>query len=399
MYTNPVDCTQQFKFCGNPFRIDMYKGCDFGCLYCFANSKQMKNAGGFDEADITDLEKLFKKALETTDESKDTNVELIRQRVPLHLGGNSDPFQEREWEHGLTYKLIELTKKYDYPMTMSTKAAHIPDKYFDVLDPKLHGIQSSIMGWTDEYIRKYETDTPTAKERADFSKMLHAKGFWTAIRIQPLIDIDEAMQLVEYMGEDVSYMTVEHLKIPKDNKSIADIFSDVYMDSQFYIPKHGGRNYEIIPPIKEENFKRVAELANKNGVKIGCGDNDLHHLTQSRCCCGIDTIPGGAYDNFLKYNLTYFLTGEYDLEKIWKPKCSYAFAFNSTQQKRNPGLKSLEDWVKYYIGKNNHLVYASGKTRILSDLVPGLAIQNTLFAKKPIAVTAISEDDFEEYEE
>ena len=32
----------QFKFCGNPFRIDTYRNCDFGCKYCFANARQGK---------------------------------------------------------------------------------------------------------------------------------------------------------------------------------------------------------------------------------------------------------------------------------------------------------------------------------------------------------------------
>ena len=32
----------QFKMCGNPFRIDTYRGCSFGCRYCFANSRNGK---------------------------------------------------------------------------------------------------------------------------------------------------------------------------------------------------------------------------------------------------------------------------------------------------------------------------------------------------------------------
>ena len=40
LYKNPICITQQFRFCGNPFRIDMYRGCDFGCQYCFANARQ-----------------------------------------------------------------------------------------------------------------------------------------------------------------------------------------------------------------------------------------------------------------------------------------------------------------------------------------------------------------------
>ena len=39
LYKYPMALTQQFKHCGNPFRIDTCKGCDFGCKYCFANNR------------------------------------------------------------------------------------------------------------------------------------------------------------------------------------------------------------------------------------------------------------------------------------------------------------------------------------------------------------------------
>lgn len=389
-----MNVTQQFKFCGNPFRVDMYKGCNFGCLYCFANSKQWKNSTGWDEADITDIEKLFKKAFETDDNVKDANIELLRHKVPLHLGGNSDPFQGREWEKHLTYKMIELTNKYQYPMTISTKTAHLPEEYLEILDPKLHGIQVSIMGWEDDFIRKYEVNTPTAKERVEFVRLLHNRGIWTSIRIQPLINLDEALKVVNAIKGDVNYITVEHLKIPTDNKEIANLFAKNYLETDYYIPKHGGRNWEVIPPTKEANFKKIAEVANGYGVKVGCGDNDLHHLTQSRCCCGIDTIPGGAFNNFLKFNLTYLTTGDYDLSKIWKPKSDVSGAFNSKQQHRTPDLKTMEDWTRRYINRHNHLVYASGKTKILRDLFPGMAVQKTLFSKK----TVPQDDEYEDIE-
>ena len=133
-YSSPIGMTQQFRFCGNPFRIDMYKSCDFGCKYCFANSSQAKGHNdGFAVAKFKHLESLFKKALETDEESKNVTIELLRHRVPLHCGGMSDPFQKREFEYELTYKLIQLSNKYNYPICFSTKQCDLPDKYFEIL--------------------------------------------------------------------------------------------------------------------------------------------------------------------------------------------------------------------------------------------------------------------------
>ena len=37
-YSKPLGLTSQFRFCGNPFRLDFYKFCSFGCKYCFARN-------------------------------------------------------------------------------------------------------------------------------------------------------------------------------------------------------------------------------------------------------------------------------------------------------------------------------------------------------------------------
>lgn len=158
----------------------------FGCKYCFANSKirpEYMDCNRMKCARFKDVEKLFIKAFEDKCETKDITIELLRHKVPLHCGGMSDPFQSREFEYKLTYKLIELSNRYQYPIIFSTKACYLPDSYFKILDPKIHAFQISIMGLDDDYIRKYETNTPTAYERVEFLKKLRQMGFWCSIRI------------------------------------------------------------------------------------------------------------------------------------------------------------------------------------------------------------------------
>ena len=363
IYSFPVMMTQQFRFCPNPFRVDLYKGCDFGCLYCFANSNQSAGHDGFAVAKIKTIENLFKKAFESTKESSENiNVELLRHRVPLHCGGMSDPFQTREWNLHLTKQLIELSNKYEYPISFSTKTAHLPEEYFQLLDPKLHAFQVSIMGWDEEYIKKYEKNTPTAQERLAFVKKLRDKGFWCSIRIQPCIDIEQAKKLVIAAGTIPSYITVEHLKIPNDNAEVKALFREEYQGSKFYKSTNNMRNIEMYPTVKMENIRILKEIANSNGVLIGVGDNDLHHLSQSRCCCGID-LAGEAFQNYLKYNLTYMITGESEPSELWCPQCNCREIFNSQVHK---GEKEIDykQMVNEYLTKNEELVSNSEYSEI-----------------------------------
>lgn len=326
-YKNPICITQQFRFCGNPFRIDMYRGCDFGCNYCFANARQGNFKVEWQSADINKIEKMFYKAFETDIEYKNINIELLRNRVPLHCGGMSDPFQYREFNEKLTLQLIKLSSKYNYPICFSTKCANLPEEYFKYLRNDIHTFQISIIGVSDDFIRKYESNTPTAIERIQFCKLLKEKGFWVSCRIQPLIDIKEAESLIKELDGVVDYFTVEHLKIPVDNKHIRSLFEPI--DKNLYKRTSSLRSYELN---KETKINNIKYLKNNTNTPIGCGDNDIHYMSDSRCCCGVDLMPE-SFRNYLKYNLTYFCTGEYNKDDLWTPSCSVKNIFNSDTQK------------------------------------------------------------------
>lgn len=384
LYTNCIDCTQQFRHCGNPFRCDTYMGCTFGCTYCFSSSRKTLgawNSGAVRVGDIKFIERMFKRAFDEDKKATNYNIEMMRQRVPLHVGGMADPFQHIEFSKhgGVTKGLIELSNKYDYPLMMSTKASSLPQEYWDILDPSRHAFQVSLLGYDYDFVKGFERNTPTPQQRLDFVKELHSRGFWVSIRIQPLVSIEQAMKIVEYIKGDVSYITVEHLKLPIENPEVFNLFRELVNKADYYVPKHGGRNYEVVPSIKEANFKAVASVANTYGVKIGCGDNDLHHLTQSRCCCGVDTV-GEKFDNYLKYNSTYFTTGEYNLDEIWMPENIYRIPFGRAEHRWEKN-KPFKEVTKEYIIKNKHLIYASGKTQILKDLEPDMPVQKSLFKK------------------
>ena len=341
IYKYPIALTQQFRMCGNPFRIDTYKGCSYGCKYCFANTNGFTSKNNFMISDFDKVTKLFYQAFETDKEYKSLNVELLRHRVPLHLGGMSDPFQIAEAKYGLTYKLLELTKRYKYPMMISTKASSLPQSYWDILDKNYHALQISLCGIHEEFIRNIEKNTPTPMQRILFTKALKSKwGGWVSIRLQPLINLEEAIEVVKATSHIVDYITVEHLKISTDDSEHRKFWFNLsgHDVADYY---RAGKNYELETKYKLNNINRLKEISK---CKIGCGDNDLHEHSDSYNCCGIDTINEN-FNNWLKYNSMYI--GMTQDRTSWYPKSNCSSCFNSDCRIKGYGYKDyVDDFIK-----------------------------------------------------
>lgn len=348
MYKYPIALTQQFRFCGNPFRVDLYQGCSFGCAYCFSQNRPDSQRVKFDIADFSIVEQYFYKAFETDGSTGDITIECLRHKVPLHVGGMSDPFQEREFTtHHLTYKLIELSNKYDYPIMFSSKVAHLPDEYFEILNPELHAFQTSLIGYDEEFTKRFEFNTPSPQERINFIKDLHNRGFWTCVRLQPLINIDQALKVCEELDGIADYAIVEHLKVPTVNRYLKKLFEEE-LNTGNYVASHNMKNYELKTDLKIENIKKVQAVMKK--TLVGVGDNDLHYMSQSRNCCGLDTIPSEKFSNWMKYNLTYFTTAKpddtEDVSKLWAPENNVSSSLNPTT--RLKGITDCKTYTDYY---------------------------------------------------
>ena len=353
-YHECMQLTSQFKFCPNAFRIDLYRGCDFGCKYCFANMEAFHETGTglsmWRNADIEEVKKKFELALETDQESKSVIVELLRRRVPLHCGGMSDPFQKREWEMHLTEQLIEISNKYNYPIQFSTKASWLPQGCIDKLNPKIHAFQISLMGLDYDYVTKWESNTPRPTDRAEFVQWLREQGFWCSVRIQPVIEIEPVLKMVDMFEDIPSYYSVEHLHVMADSYVGQQALRDNEVDPLAFVQRGGVLEFKR--DIKIKNLEAIMKIANKYGVKVGAADNDLHYMSQSRCCCGTDTI-GGEFENYLKFNSCYLSTGESDIDSIWIPKSNVRRHMNIGKQR--PSVY-VEDVVKKYIKDNTELI-------------------------------------------
>ena len=296
--------TSQFRFCGNCFRLDSYRGCNFGCVYCFVNAK----AEGILKGSTSDtvpkpisfksLEKLF----QSENVAKTTRFAraLVKRKTPLHFGGISDPFNYAEKKYRITLKMLRILNSHRHPVMISTKAGinQITDRHLKYCDPDLVAFQISISSLNQKFISSIERSSPSIKDRVKLIRKLKSLGYWVSIRIQPLVYLKDALEIVSELSDEVDFITVEHLKIMPGNWKVMKgllekVGCGIIKDFQ-----HVRFAYSMYPEVKYQNIMRIKEVCK---CKLGVGDNDLHYLSDSNNCCGIDCINAN-FDNWHKYN-------------------------------------------------------------------------------------------------
>ncbi|MCW1402714.1 PA0069 family radical SAM protein [Novosphingobium sp. MW5] len=101
--------------------INAYRGCEHGCIYCFARPTHAYH----DLSPGLDFEtKLF---------AKPNAAELLRKELarksyrsaPIAMGTNTDPYQPIESQYRITRQILEVCLETRHPVTITTKSARV----------------------------------------------------------------------------------------------------------------------------------------------------------------------------------------------------------------------------------------------------------------------------------
>ncbi len=101
--------------------INVYRGCEHGCIYCFARPTHAFH----DLSPGIDFEtRLF---------AKPNAAQLLRQTLakpsykpaPIAMGTNTDPYQPIEAQYGITRQVLEVCLEARHPVTITTKSDRV----------------------------------------------------------------------------------------------------------------------------------------------------------------------------------------------------------------------------------------------------------------------------------
>jgi len=179
------------------YSINPYRGCEHGCIYCYARPSHayMGLSAGIDFET-----RLFYKA----DAGKVLEEELARPGYvckPITIGANTDPYQPIERQLRVTRTVLEVLARARHPLSIISKSALVLrdlDILTDLARDGLASVAISITTLNDDTKRSLEPRTASAQARLRAVRELNAAGVPTGVMVAPVIPAitDQEMEAI-----------------------------------------------------------------------------------------------------------------------------------------------------------------------------------------------------------
>ena len=166
--------------------INPYRGCEHGCVYCFARPTHayMGLSPGLD--------------FETKLFAKQGAAELLEQELAnpnykpqtIAIGTNTDPYQPIERTRRVMRSVLEVLHRTSHPVAIVTKS-NLVTRDIDLLAPMaaegLAKVAISITTLDPVLARKMEPRAPTPAKRLEAIRQLSAAGIPVAVMVAPIL--------------------------------------------------------------------------------------------------------------------------------------------------------------------------------------------------------------------
>jgi DNA repair photolyase len=211
-----------------PFQqsINPYRGCEHGCIYCYARPSHayLGLSPGIDfEIKLT---------------IKPNAAELLRDELmainyrcsTLSLGANTDPYQPIECHYNLTRELLQVMIEFSHPVNIVTKSSLI-ERDIDLLkqlaEKQLVNVHLSITTLDKTLARKLEPRASSPQRRLQTIETLKANGIPVSVLIAPVIPVLTDTELENIIdasaqagAENIDYIFV---RLPRE---VSPLFND-----------------------------------------------------------------------------------------------------------------------------------------------------------------------------
>ena len=212
--------------------INPYRGCEHGCVYCYARPTH----AWLGLSPGRDFEtKLFYKPEAVALLRRELGARRYRP-APIALGANTDPYQPVERRLRLTRGILELLKECSHPAMVVTKSILVErdaDLLASMAEESLVNVSVSVTTLNDELSRRMEPRAAGPRQRLATVERLSRRGIPVRILVAPVIpgltdhEIEGVLRAARDAGaRDAGYVL---LRLPLE---VAGLFHE-WLDAQY----------------------------------------------------------------------------------------------------------------------------------------------------------------------
>lgn len=273
--------------------VNPYRGCEHGCIYCFARPSHAY----WDLSPGIDFET---KLIAKTNLADRLEEELGKPGYvpqPIALGINTDGYQPIEREYQLTRRALEILLRFRHPVSIITKSSLIL-RDLDVLEElaqrNLVSVAFSLTTLDDELKRIMEPRAASPKARLRAMRTLNEHGIPVSVMAAPIIPMINDMELEAILeaARDAGARSAGYvlLRLPLE---IAELF-DEWLQAHFpdraghvmslIRQSRGGKNYDsqfgkrmrgegIFADLLAQRFalaRKRLDLNRRDGFQLDC---------------------------------------------------------------------------------------------------------------------------------
>jgi DNA repair photolyase len=233
--------------------VNPYRGCEHGCIYCFARPSHahLGLSPGLDFETRLVVKPRAAELLEAAMRKPGYEVK------PVAIGTNTDPYQPIERDHRIMRQVLEVLEAFRHPVTITTKGAAVTDD-LDILGRMgrqgLAHVTLSLTTLDARLSRRLEPRAAAPGRRVAAIRMLAKAGVPVGVNLAPVIpgltdhELERLMAAAAEAGaRSVSYTV---LRLPLE---VAPLFREwlerEYPDRARRVmglvrEMHGGRDYD-----------------------------------------------------------------------------------------------------------------------------------------------------------
>jgi DNA repair photolyase len=252
--------------------INPYRGCEHGCIYCYARPSHsyLNLSPGLDFET-----KLFAK----TNAAAALRTELAKPSYkpsPINLGANTDPYQPIERRYTITRQILEVLLEHRHPCTIVTKNALIErdiDLLAQLAKDNLVYAFVSVTSLDNKLASKLEPRASAPHRRLAAIKTLHDAGIPVGVLVAPIIPMltdrwmEQILERATANGARMAGYTV--LRLPYELKQLVREWLEIHFPERaehvlsLVRQMRGGREYDANFATHMRGEGEFAELINQ----------------------------------------------------------------------------------------------------------------------------------------